>query len=94
MIDLYNKRKVTIFQYRIPGIILAVLYFIAFFSMFILGFQFGLTGRGNFYMTLSLAVIFSAVMWLIFVLDDPSMGIIQVNRTQVFELQRELHGGS
>lgn len=90
MIQLLNKRKVVGLHYRIPPLIFTILYFIAFFSMAILGFQFGVAGKGNLMITLSLAVIFSAVMLLIFALDDATMGILKVNEQQVYDLRDEM----
>lgn len=91
LIDAHNRRAVINLQYRIPKIVLIVLYFIAFFSMLILGFQFGVSGnRHRMPIVFSLAVIFSAVMWLIFALDDPKLGIIRLNQEQVYELRQEL----
>ena len=93
LIDLYKRRAVISLHYRIPEIILTILYFISFFSMFILGFQFGITGKGNLPIALVLAINFAAVMWLIFALDDPTLRILTVNHQQVFELQREIGSG-
>ncbi len=92
LIDLHNKRMVVALQYRIPAIIMWVLYFISFFSMFILGFQFGISGKGNLMINFTLALIFSAVMWLIFALDNVKAGIIRVDQQPIFTLQKELGG--
>lgn len=91
MIDLHNLRIVINLQYRIPSIVLVILYFIAFISMLMLGFQFGVTGNNNTVpIIISLAVIFSAVMWLIYALDDPSLGLVRVNHEQVYNLRKEI----
>jgi hypothetical protein len=92
LIDLHNKRLVVSLQYRIPAVIMWILYFISFFSMFILGFQFGISGKGNLMINFTLALIFSAVIWLIFALDNPVAGIIRVDQGPVFTLQKELRG--
>lgn len=91
MIDLHNKRLATTIYYRIPDIVLWILFFIAFFSMLILGFQFGVSGKTNLLVVVSLAIVFSAVMWLIFALDDAKLGLITVDYQQVQQLQREVH---
>jgi hypothetical protein len=91
LIDTHNRRAVINLQYRIPSIVLFVLYFISFFSMLILGFQFGVSGNQHrMPIVFSLAAIFSVVMWLIFALDDPKLGIIRLNQEQVYELRQEL----
>src|SRR5262249_22385436 len=71
LVDLYNQRITMTFEYRIPVTILWVLFFIAFFSMLALGYQFGVSGKGNFAINLLLSIIFAAAMWLIFALDRP-----------------------
>lgn len=45
LVDIYNKRITLTFQYRIPIGILCVLFIISFFSMLLLGYQFGISGR-------------------------------------------------
>jgi hypothetical protein len=91
IIDLHNKRVTVLLHYKIPPVILWVLYFIAFFSMLILGFQFGITGKGNFMVHLALALIFSAVMWLILALDRPEEGFLKVNQQPMISLQKQIH---
>ena len=90
MVDVYHKRIVTGLHYRLPPVIRWVLYFIAFFSMMLLGFQFGISGKGNPAITVVLALIFAAVIWLINALDDPTSKIVRINHKQVYELQQEL----
>jgi hypothetical protein len=89
LIDLHNRRVVVALQYRIPGVIMYVLYFISFLSMLVLGFQFGISGKSNILINLALALIFSVVMWLIFALDNTEVGI-KVNPLPVFNLQKEI----
>jgi ABC-type multidrug transport system fused ATPase/permease subunit len=90
LIDLQNKRITMTFEYRIPAAILWILFVIAFFSMFAMGFQFGLSGKGNFSISLILAVIFALVMFLIFVLDRPETGLAKLNQKPMLTLQKQL----
>lgn len=91
LFDLYNQRITVTLQYRIPQTILYVLFFITFFSMLTLGYQFGISGRGNIMVNLIFAIIFSAVMWLIFALDRPETGLIRLNQAPMITLQQQLH---
>ena len=91
VIDLHNRRVTVLLHYKIPPVILVVLYFIAFFSMMILGYQFGISGKGNLVVYFSLALIFSAVMWLILALDRPEEGFLKVNQQPLLALQRQMH---
>lgn len=90
LFDLYNQRITLTLEYRIPAPILYVLFIIAFFSMLALGYQFGISGKGNFKINLLLAIVFAAVMWLIFALDRPETGMIRLNQTPVMTLQQQL----
>lgn len=91
VINLHNKRATVLLHYKVPPIIMWVLYFIAFFSMMILGYQFGISGKANFVVDLSLALIFSAVMWLILALDRPEEGFLKVNQQPLLSLQKQIH---
>jgi hypothetical protein len=48
IVDAYNQRIAIGLQFRVPGAVLFVLFIISFFSMFVLGYQFGISGKGNF----------------------------------------------
>ena len=91
MMELFRKRIIVGLYTRIPVAIMWVLYFVAFFSMVILGYQFGIVGRGNKFIIGTLAIIFAAVMWLVYVLDDPVSRVLKLSQRQVFELQEEIH---
>jgi ABC-type multidrug transport system fused ATPase/permease subunit len=91
LIDLQNQRITMTFEYRIPATILWILFVIALFSMFTMGFQFGLSGKGNFSISLILAVIFALVMFLIFALDRPETGLAKLNQKPMLTLQKQLH---
>jgi hypothetical protein len=91
LIDLQNQRITMTFEYRIPEAILWILFVIAFFSMFTMGFQFGLSGKQNFSISAILSVIFALVMFLIFALDRPETGLAKLNQKPMLTLQKQLH---
>jgi hypothetical protein len=91
MIDSYNQRITVALQYRIPGAVLFVLFIISFVSMFMLGYQFGISGRGNLRLIILMSVIFAIVMFLILALDEPEKGMATINQKPMFNLQQQLH---
>ena len=92
LIDSYNQRIAVGLQYRIPGAILFVLFIISFVSMFVLGYQFGISGKGNLRLIILLSVIFAIVMFLILALDQPEKGLAPINPKPMLTLQQQLHG--
>ena len=91
LVDVLNQRLTMTFEYRIPALILWILFIITFFSMLTLGYQFGISGKGSFVINFFLAIIFAAVMFLIVALDRPETGIIRLNQKPIFSLQVQLH---
>jgi len=92
MIDAYNQRITVSLQYHIPGAVLFVLFIISFVSMFLLGYQFGISGKGSFRLIILLSLIFAFVMFLILALDQPEKGLATINQKPMFTLQQQLHG--
>jgi len=90
MISLFNERITVTLQTKLPQMILYVLAFVGFFSMLSLGFYFGITGKVSFAINLVFAITFAAVMWLIFALDNPEVGLIQVDQSALVRLRGEL----
>jgi hypothetical protein len=88
LVDNYNQRVTVNLEYRIPPIIFWVLFFVTFFCMLVLGYQFGISGKGNFKIFTLLALTFSAVMFLILVLDNPRLS--RLNQKPLLTLQRQL----
>ena len=88
LVDNYNQRVTINLEYRIPPIIFWVLFFVTFFCMLALGYQFGISGRGNIKIFILLALTFSAVMFLILVLDNPRLS--RLNQKPLLTLQRQL----
>ena len=65
LFDNYNQRITLTIEYRIPKIVFRALFFVTFFCMIAIGYQFGITGKGNFMIFILLAFIFSTVIFLI-----------------------------
>ncbi len=91
ILSLFNERFTVIFYASLPRAILIVLSIVAFLSMLMLGFQFGIAGKVHPLLTLMLGITFAAVMWLIFALDHPETRLIKVNQAPLFVLQEQLH---
>ena len=91
LVDIYNKRITLTFQYRIPSGILGVLFIISLFSMLMLGYQFGISGKKNYRLAIFISIIFASVMFLILALDRPETGIMRLNQQPVITLQKQLN---
>ena len=87
--DTFHERVAVTLNYRIPETILWVLSIITFFSMLLLGYQFGISGKFNFMLNLFMAITFASVMWLIMILDRPESGIARLNQQPLIDLQAE-----
>jgi hypothetical protein len=92
LVDNFNQRITMTFEYRIPVLILWIVFIIAFFTMFSLGYSFGISGKGNFRINVLLAFIFALVMLLILALDRPESGMAKLNQKPMFTLQKQLQG--
>ena len=92
MIDAFNQRIAVSLQYRIPSAVLFVLFIISFVSMFVLGYQFGISGKGSLRLIMLLSLIFAIVMFLILALDQPEKGLATINQKPIISLQQQLHG--
>jgi hypothetical protein len=89
LITLHNNR-VTVFMYRIPPSVWSVLYFISILSMATVGYQLGLSGKGNFKAGLVLALSFAAVILLIVDMDRATEGSLKVSQQPLFELWEKM----
>jgi hypothetical protein len=89
MIDLQTSR-VTTASYRLPKIIWYAIYFITIISMFMVGYQTGLSGKSNHKVGIMLALTFSTVLFLMVDLDRASEGYFRLSQKPMFELQKKL----
>jgi len=91
LFDNFNQRITMTFEYRIPPLVIWILMIIAFFTMFTIGYQFGISGKGSFRINVFLAIIFGVVMFLISSLDRPEKGLARLNQKPVMSLEKQMH---
>ena len=92
MVDAQNQRLTVALQYRIPDAVIIALFIIEIFSMLVLGYQFGISGKGNSMLNIVLALIFTVVIFLILVLDRPELGLARLNQKPMKTLQEQMQG--
>lgn len=89
MIDMQTSR-VTVGVYRVPDVIWLVLAALTVVSMAVVGYQFGVSGRGNWLVTVGLGLSFSLVILLIVDLDRTSSGFLKISNQPMVELRADL----
>lgn len=89
VIDFHSKRVTVGTQYSIPVFFWLALYFVTILTMGMVGYDFGIAGRGVLSVSLTLALAFSAVILLIEDLDRPTEGLLKVNQQPMQELQQK-----
>jgi hypothetical protein len=89
MIDLQTSR-ITTASYRLPQIIWYTIYLITIISMFMVGYQTGLSGKSNLKVGIMLALTFSAVLFLMVDLDRATEGYFRLSQKPMIELQNKL----
>jgi hypothetical protein len=89
VIDFHTKR-VVVSQYRIPDAVWLALYVISMLSMAGVGYQFGLAGARDIAISLSMALSFSIVIWLIADLERGYKGALQISQQPMIDLDRKL----
>jgi len=92
LVDGFNKRITLFVASRIPFAVLLVLYAGSLLSMMALGYQFGISGKGGFKISLVLAIMFAMVIFLILALDHPETRLVKINQKPIITLQNQLHG--
>ena len=90
MLDLHGKRVTVGLRNRIPTTIFLTLYFVAFLSMAMMGYQAGLIGMRSLVANLALVITFSAVLMLITDLERPSQKLFGVSQQSIVELKSKL----
>jgi hypothetical protein len=91
MIDLHTKRIVVVLEYHIPAAIWGALYLLSVLSFGLIGYEIGISGGGNVFVSLIIALIFSTVIILIMDLDRPMQGYIVVSQKPMIQLQQKLN---
>jgi len=92
VVDAQNQRLTVALQYRIPNAVIIALFIIEIFSMLVLGYQFGISGKGNSKLNIVMALIFTVVIFLILVLDRPELGLARLNQKPMKTLQEQMQG--
>lgn len=90
LVDHHNQRVTMAFEYRIPSVIMRILYIVVFFSMLTLGYQFGISGKANLLINAAFALIFVVIMFLILSLDRPETGMAKMDQKPMMTLQKQL----
>ena len=91
VIDLHNKRVYAGLNIRIPTNIWVALYVILILSMVGMGFSMGISGKRNSVASLSLALSFSMVMFVISDLDRPNSGLVHTDQSLMMKLSKQLN---
>jgi hypothetical protein len=89
-IDLHAKRIQIALRSRIPPTIWIVLYSIAFFAFGMMGFHGGLAATTRSFALLAVAIIFSAVIWLIRDIDTATEGSLRVSQQAMIDLRNSM----
>src|SRR5262249_31577596 len=78
------------FEYRVPQVILWVLFFLAIASMALTGYAIGLYGSRKFFLTTGMTILVVAVILVIIDLQHPQQGFIRVSQKSMIRLQNRL----
>jgi hypothetical protein len=89
-IDLHAKRVQVALRSRIPPTIWYALYAISFFAFGTLGYHAGLGAANRSYATIAVAIIFSAVIWLIADLDTAAEGTLRVSQQALIDVRNSM----
>lgn len=90
MVSFQNQRVAFGAYFRIPTFVWGVLALSSCIAMFIMGFQFGLSGKRSFPAQLALVLTFALVIQLIYDLDSPGKGWIHLNQQPMIDLYHSL----
>ena len=88
--QIHTKRVIIGAQQRIPFFVWVVLMIVTTISMLGVGFQFGLAGNRSPTANVMLALTFALVLTLIFDLEQPGKGLIDVNQQPMYDLYERL----
>jgi hypothetical protein len=88
--EIYNHRLTYTFEYKIPKTVMIILAVITLFSMFLLGYQFGISGKKNNVAIVLVSFTFASLMWLILALDNPEKGFMRLNQKPIITLYDQL----
>jgi hypothetical protein len=90
VIDLHAKRIMVALRTGIPSTIWYALYAIAFFAFGTMGYHGGLSASNRSGATIAVAIIFSAVIWLIADLDTSQDGSLRISQQAMIDLRNSM----
>ena len=93
MIDLQTSRVTAAF-YRIPRMIWYAIYIITILSMFMVGYQSGLSSKSNFVIGIIMVLTFSTVLLLIVDLDRSTEGSFMLDQRPMLQLHRKMQAST
>jgi len=88
LIDLHQSRKTVGGQYRIPGTVWLVVYFLSLLAMLVVGYQVGMSGKRRLRGTPVLAAAFSLVILMIADIDRPRGELMRVSQQPIADVQQ------
>jgi hypothetical protein len=91
LVVLFDERLTITFQFHLHPVILCVLGIIGFVSMYLLGYHLGMSGKISRWAMFLFGITFAGILWLIFALDRPEQGLIQISDAPFKALQQQLH---
>lgn len=91
VIDLHAARVMIAVRSRIPPTIWLALYSIAFFAFGTMGYHGGLAAANRSFALLAVAVIFSAVIWLVRDLDTAQEGTLRISQQAMIDLRNSMN---
>jgi hypothetical protein len=89
VIDLHEQR-IAAFEYRVPQVILLLLFFLSVASLALTGYGIGLNGGRKFFLTTGVAILVAAVLLVIIDLQHPQQGFIRVSQKSMIRLHDKL----
>jgi hypothetical protein len=90
LIDLHQSRKTVALQYRIPGTVWLVLYFLTLLSMIAVGYQGGMAGSRRLRGSPVLAAAFALMLFMISDLDRATEGFLRVSQQPLVDVQQSM----
>jgi hypothetical protein len=93
LIDLHAARVMAALRSRLPLTVWIVLFAVGLLAFFTMGYQAGLTTPSRSPVTMVLALVFGAVIWLVMDLDRPAEGFLRVGQEPMIEV-RGMMGGA
>ncbi|MEZ5989279.1 MAG: hypothetical protein R3F30_09190 [Planctomycetota bacterium] len=92
VIDMHSKRVIASIYGRVPATILLLLLFGSMLTLAMVGYSTGLTRRRSPVTAIVLIAVLSAVITLVFDLDRPQGGFLEVSQQPLIDLQQNIRG--